>query len=158
MGSIASVLQWHCERCTLINPTERTKCIRCGTNRGETCADNSSAKLRNVSAASVSSENVGKDEASVELLSEEISVHEREFTSLESKEGAESSNTSPVKPPCICDSDGEDVSGGAARPAEAAAAGVQAAAPQQLPEGDGRVCSTWDSAANAGTAPAYTKI
>ncbi|XP_047004772.1 LOW QUALITY PROTEIN: calpain-D-like [Schistocerca americana] len=150
MGSIASVLQWHCERCTLINPTERTKCIRCGTNRGETCADNSSAKLRNVSAASVSSENVGKDEASVELLSEEISVHEREFTSLESKEGAESSNTSPVKPPCICDSDGEDLSGGAARPAEAAATGVQAAAPQQLPEGDGRVCSTWDSAANAG--------
>jgi hypothetical protein len=33
MGSIASVLQWHCEWCTLINPTERTRCIRCGTYR-----------------------------------------------------------------------------------------------------------------------------
>lgn len=33
MGSIASVLQWHCEKCTLINPTEQVKCIRCGTAR-----------------------------------------------------------------------------------------------------------------------------
>ncbi|XP_054261302.1 calpain-D-like [Macrosteles quadrilineatus] len=33
MGSIASVLQWHCEKCTLINPTEQIKCIRCGTVR-----------------------------------------------------------------------------------------------------------------------------
>lgn len=33
MGSIASVLQWHCNKCTLINPTERTKCIRCGAVR-----------------------------------------------------------------------------------------------------------------------------
>jgi hypothetical protein len=33
MGSIASVLQWHCEQCALINPTERTKCGRCGAAR-----------------------------------------------------------------------------------------------------------------------------
>nr|CAD7198188.1 unnamed protein product [Timema douglasi] len=33
MGSIASVLQWHCQKCTLINPTERVRCIRCGTQR-----------------------------------------------------------------------------------------------------------------------------
>ncbi|XP_039294677.1 calpain-D [Nilaparvata lugens] len=33
MGSIASVLQWHCEKCTLINPTEHKKCIRCGKER-----------------------------------------------------------------------------------------------------------------------------
>ena len=33
MGSIASVLQWHCERCTLINPTERSDCLRCGVAR-----------------------------------------------------------------------------------------------------------------------------
>lgn len=33
MGSIASVLQWHCEKCKLINPTEQVKCIRCGTTR-----------------------------------------------------------------------------------------------------------------------------
>ncbi|CAG9837189.1 unnamed protein product [Diabrotica balteata] len=33
MGAIASVLQWHCTICSLINPTERIKCIRCGTLR-----------------------------------------------------------------------------------------------------------------------------
>lgn len=33
MGAIASVLQWHCTFCSLINPTERKKCIRCGTPR-----------------------------------------------------------------------------------------------------------------------------
>ncbi|XP_050307838.1 calpain-D-like [Anthonomus grandis grandis] len=33
MGAIASVLQWHCVSCSLINPTEKTKCIRCGTER-----------------------------------------------------------------------------------------------------------------------------
>lgn len=33
MGAIASVLQWHCTICSLINPTERIKCIRCGTSR-----------------------------------------------------------------------------------------------------------------------------
>lgn len=33
MGAIASVLQWHCSFCSLINPTERIKCIRCGTIR-----------------------------------------------------------------------------------------------------------------------------
>lgn len=30
MGAIASVLQWHCIKCGLINPTEQVKCIRCG--------------------------------------------------------------------------------------------------------------------------------
>lgn len=33
MGSIASVLQWHCTKCSLINPTERFSCARCGTIR-----------------------------------------------------------------------------------------------------------------------------
>lgn len=33
MGAIASVLQWHCSSCSLINPTERVKCIRCGRKR-----------------------------------------------------------------------------------------------------------------------------
>ncbi|GJQ83157.1 sol [Trypoxylus dichotomus] len=33
MGAIASVLQWHCQQCSLINPTERIHCIRCGTKR-----------------------------------------------------------------------------------------------------------------------------
>lgn len=33
MGAIASVLQWHCMQCSLINPTERVHCIRCGTRR-----------------------------------------------------------------------------------------------------------------------------
>lgn len=33
MGAIASVLQWHCNNCSLINPTEQLKCIRCGTSR-----------------------------------------------------------------------------------------------------------------------------
>ncbi|CAH0388992.1 unnamed protein product [Bemisia tabaci] len=33
MGSIASVLQWNCEKCSSINPTERSSCIRCGELR-----------------------------------------------------------------------------------------------------------------------------
>ncbi|XP_076237006.1 calpain-D [Calliopsis andreniformis] len=33
MGSIASVLQWHCSECALINPTESTRCARCGQTR-----------------------------------------------------------------------------------------------------------------------------
>ncbi|XP_033333621.2 calpain-D isoform X1 [Megalopta genalis] len=33
MGSIASVLQWHCSECALINPTESTRCTRCGLTR-----------------------------------------------------------------------------------------------------------------------------
>ncbi|KAJ3630297.1 hypothetical protein MTP99_011499 [Tenebrio molitor] len=33
MGAIASVLQWHCGSCSLINPTEQLKCVRCGTSR-----------------------------------------------------------------------------------------------------------------------------
>ncbi|XP_065199791.1 calpain-D [Planococcus citri] len=33
MGSIASVLQWHCDTCSLVNPTERITCIRCGALR-----------------------------------------------------------------------------------------------------------------------------
>ncbi|KAJ8679634.1 hypothetical protein QAD02_015421 [Eretmocerus hayati] len=35
MGSIASVLQWHCSECSLINPTEAPKCARCGSSRKE---------------------------------------------------------------------------------------------------------------------------
>lgn len=30
MGTIASVLQWTCTNCNLINPTECLKCINCG--------------------------------------------------------------------------------------------------------------------------------
>ncbi|XP_049878318.1 calpain-D isoform X2 [Pectinophora gossypiella] len=33
MGSIASVLQWHCQTCGQINPTESVKCLRCGLKR-----------------------------------------------------------------------------------------------------------------------------
>lgn len=33
MGAIASVLQWHCGNCSLINPTEQAKCSRCGAQR-----------------------------------------------------------------------------------------------------------------------------
>jgi hypothetical protein len=33
MGSIASVLQWHCSECSLINPTETVQCARCGLSR-----------------------------------------------------------------------------------------------------------------------------
>ncbi|XP_050452256.1 calpain-D-like isoform X1 [Cataglyphis hispanica] len=33
MGSIASVLQWHCSECALINPTESARCARCGLTR-----------------------------------------------------------------------------------------------------------------------------
>lgn len=33
MGTIASVMQWHCEKCSLINPTEQIKCLRCGSAR-----------------------------------------------------------------------------------------------------------------------------
>lgn len=33
MGSIASVLQWHCNSCSLINPTDRVTCIRCNIHR-----------------------------------------------------------------------------------------------------------------------------
>lgn len=35
MGSIASVLQWHCSKCSLINPTESASCARCGQLRRE---------------------------------------------------------------------------------------------------------------------------
>lgn len=33
MGTIASVLQWTCRNCNLINPTECLKCLRCGNQR-----------------------------------------------------------------------------------------------------------------------------
>ncbi|XP_060806249.1 calpain-D isoform X2 [Amyelois transitella] len=33
MGSIASVLQWHCQTCGQINPTESVKCLKCSTKR-----------------------------------------------------------------------------------------------------------------------------
>lgn len=33
MGSNASVLQWHCTKCSTINPTERSSCLKCGTKR-----------------------------------------------------------------------------------------------------------------------------
>lgn len=35
MGSNASVLQWHCKGCTLINPTERAVCLACGVRRSD---------------------------------------------------------------------------------------------------------------------------
>lgn len=33
MGTIASVLQWTCHNCNLINPTENLRCINCGNVR-----------------------------------------------------------------------------------------------------------------------------
>lgn len=33
MGTIASVLQWTCNNCNLINPTECLKCLQCGNVR-----------------------------------------------------------------------------------------------------------------------------
>lgn len=33
MGTIASVLQWTCSKCNLINPTERLECLKCGNIR-----------------------------------------------------------------------------------------------------------------------------
>lgn len=33
MGTIASVLQWTCSNCNLINPTECLKCLNCGNFR-----------------------------------------------------------------------------------------------------------------------------
>lgn len=33
MGTIASVLQWTCTNCNLINPTECLKCLKCGNVR-----------------------------------------------------------------------------------------------------------------------------
>lgn len=33
MGTIASVLQWTCGRCNLINPTECLQCYQCGNQR-----------------------------------------------------------------------------------------------------------------------------
>lgn len=51
MGSIASVLQWHCQVCGQINPTESVKCLKCETKRisshdggssRENCRDSSS--------------------------------------------------------------------------------------------------------------------
>lgn len=33
MGTIASVLQWTCTNCNLINPTECLKCLQCGNIR-----------------------------------------------------------------------------------------------------------------------------
>lgn len=33
MGSIASVLQWHCSQCKHINPTEVASCSECGAER-----------------------------------------------------------------------------------------------------------------------------
>lgn len=39
MGSIASVLQWHCSSCSLINPTDRLTCIRCNVHRSYECKE-----------------------------------------------------------------------------------------------------------------------
>lgn len=33
MGTIASVLQWTCYQCNVINPTESLKCLNCGSVR-----------------------------------------------------------------------------------------------------------------------------
>lgn len=47
MGTIASVLQWTCTNCNLINPTECLKCLKCGNVRqilegkAASCTDNS---------------------------------------------------------------------------------------------------------------------
>ncbi len=33
MGTIASVLQWKCELCLQVNPTEKSCCFNCGSKR-----------------------------------------------------------------------------------------------------------------------------
>ena len=39
MGVNASVLQWHCENCSQINPIERQRCVSCQTSRAVTPHD-----------------------------------------------------------------------------------------------------------------------
>lgn len=48
MGTIASVLQWTCTKCNLINPTECLKCLKCGNVRQivEGTAKSSSSTVR----------------------------------------------------------------------------------------------------------------
>lgn len=54
MGSIASVLQWHCSECALINPTESARCARCGLTRLK--SDERVSRTTVVRSASVSEE------------------------------------------------------------------------------------------------------
>lgn len=52
MGTIASVLQWTCTNCNLINPTECLKCLNCGNIRRildeETCTHDGDDKQQRV--------------------------------------------------------------------------------------------------------------
>lgn len=48
MGSIASVLQWHCNSCLLINPTDRVTCIRCNVHRSYECNKSTEPKTRTI--------------------------------------------------------------------------------------------------------------
>ncbi|GBP05140.1 Calpain-D [Eumeta japonica] len=47
MGSIASVLQWHCDSCGQINPTESVKCLKCGVKRVSSHDGQRAKRLRN---------------------------------------------------------------------------------------------------------------
>ncbi|XP_069679392.1 calpain-D-like [Periplaneta americana] len=101
MGSIASVLQWHCERCTLINPTERTRCIRCGTHRENQFSDKPDAAARtgrNGQVKSKSTTTVGGNTArepdtvipvSEQSANSSLQSSEKNFSSCDVKEAAE---------------------------------------------------------------------
>lgn len=58
MGSIASVLQWHCSECALINPTESARCARCGLTRFKS-DERASLDRRQDRATSVAAERSG---------------------------------------------------------------------------------------------------
>lgn len=45
MGALASVMQWYCDACGLINPTEQNKCGRCGAKRNAASANKGSKEI-----------------------------------------------------------------------------------------------------------------
>ncbi|XP_014473903.1 PREDICTED: calpain-D-like [Dinoponera quadriceps] len=63
MGSIASVLQWHCSECALINPTESARCARCGLTRLRSDERASHGRLATTSSAERSGGSAPRREA-----------------------------------------------------------------------------------------------
>jgi len=74
MGTIASVLQWHCESCGKINATERVVCFECGTSRPTHPKHTSSQQ----------STKSGKKELSSNGLARSISQNQESFAALRS--------------------------------------------------------------------------
>ena len=72
MGTIASVLQWHCEGCGKINATERAVCFECGTSRP--------ARLKHSS--SQQSTKSGKKESNSNGLARSVSQNQESFAAL----------------------------------------------------------------------------